>query len=195
MGLLDDLQGWHSDHPAFRYLIDETQAETVIEVGSWKGASAIHMARIIKERPGMNRIFCIDTWLGGVDHVLSDKPIDRIPKRHGYPQLYFQFLHNVKKAGCQDVIIPMPMTSATGAQVLAKRSVLADLVYVDGSHTFDDCWADINAYWKLLRPGGILFGDDWGFLGVQAAALRFSDQEQIAPKVIADNFWFFKKAA
>jgi NAD(P)-dependent dehydrogenase (short-subunit alcohol dehydrogenase family) len=36
-----------------------------------------------------------------------------------------------------------------------------DLIYVDGSHDYDDVAADLAAYRPLVRPGGVMFGDDY----------------------------------
>lgn len=195
LGLVEDLQGWNSTHPAFEYFLNETNDHNcfnsvVIEVGSWKGASVVHMANVSKH----SRFYCVDTWLGGADHVLSDLPQDHIPKLNGYPQLYFQFLYNVNKAGFAGRVVPLPMTSAAGAKVLAREKIVADLIYIDGSHEYADVWADLCAYWDLVRPGGIMFGDDWGFLGVQAAVLRFASERNLAVALTDKNFWSFTKA-
>jgi hypothetical protein len=39
----EDVQGWGSTHPIFHILIDAIRPATIVELGSWKGASAIHM--------------------------------------------------------------------------------------------------------------------------------------------------------
>jgi cephalosporin hydroxylase len=66
--LAPDLQGWGSARDIFTTLIDELTPALIIEVGSWKGGSAIHMGRLIKERRLDCRIVCIDTWLGSLEH-------------------------------------------------------------------------------------------------------------------------------
>ena len=44
-----DLQGWNSDHSFFANAINIAQPKLIIELGVWKGMSAIHMARLVKE--------------------------------------------------------------------------------------------------------------------------------------------------
>jgi hypothetical protein len=37
-----------------------------------------------------------------------------------------------------------------------------DWVYVDASHTYDGCMADLEGSLTIVKPGGIIFGDDYG---------------------------------
>jgi predicted O-methyltransferase YrrM len=43
-GYLLDILGWKSEHPYFEAIIPKTRRHTILEVGTWKGASAIRMA-------------------------------------------------------------------------------------------------------------------------------------------------------
>ena len=45
----ETIQGWNSNNPAFRELIEKKRPKVIIEVGTWLGASAINMAAICKE--------------------------------------------------------------------------------------------------------------------------------------------------
>ena len=170
-GLTTDIRGWHSEAPVFARVIAETQPETIVEVGSWKGASAIHMARLTA--PRHTRIVCVDTWLGGFSLMAGNGEPGRIPRDHGYPTIYFQFLHNVKAAGFEHRITPLPMTSRDGARFLSLADNRAELVYIDGSHLYDDVMDDLSDYWPLVAPGGILFGDDYPLDEVRHAVNRF----------------------
>jgi cephalosporin hydroxylase len=59
-----DRQGWASDNPCFAELIDELRPSLVIEVGSWKGASLLEMARATTSLGLPTQFICVDTWLG-----------------------------------------------------------------------------------------------------------------------------------
>src|SRR6185295_14421751 len=61
-----DLHGWGSESPAFRELILRVKPRLIVEVGTWKGASAIHMADIVAETKLDAQILCVDTWLGAL---------------------------------------------------------------------------------------------------------------------------------
>ena len=57
-----------SDHSVFRRALSEIRPSLIVEVGSWKGASAIHMADLARELDLAAEIVCIDTWLGNWQH-------------------------------------------------------------------------------------------------------------------------------
>lgn len=167
-----DLQGWGSDAPIFRQLIETVRPRLIIEVGTWKGASALHMAACCDELGFDTQILCIDTWLGAIEFWGDTEDRDRyqsLQRRHGYPSVYYQFLANVVHQGQTQRILAFPQTSAIAARWLARQQIQADLIYIDGSHECADVLADILAYRPLVRRGGILFGDDYDWPGVREA--------------------------
>ncbi|MEM1059620.1 MAG: class I SAM-dependent methyltransferase [Verrucomicrobiota bacterium] len=177
----EDLVGWGSDSPAFAELVAQHQPRFVIEVGTWKGGSALSMARAMKQHGG-GVILCIDTWLGALE-FWSDKAdperFQALECKHGYPSVYYRFLANVCHQGQQDVIVPFPLHSASAALWLLRHGLAADLCYLDGSHEEEDIYQDLLDYSQLTHSGGILFGDDWSWSGVQAAVKRFAGERQL----------------
>ena len=156
-----DLQGWGSQHEIFERLIDELRPNSIIELGSWKGASAVHMARLCRARRLNCTILCIDTWLGGrYLYAELDQHPELLPTA-GRLRLFEQFLTNVKRLELTDIITPMPSTTSDAAGTLRKSDVAVDLVYVDASHEAEDVAKDLRVYWDVVRPGGVLFGDDY----------------------------------
>jgi predicted O-methyltransferase YrrM len=169
------VQGWNSTMPTFERLIRHKKPQTIIEVGTWLGASAIHMGKICKAIGIETKIYCIDTWLGAQEFWTRDsaKPDWDLRQRNGYPQVYFDFLANVVQAGLQETIIPIPNTSLIGARILQSMGIFADLIYIDASHDYEDVVADIAAYSPLAKNGAIMFGDDINWQSVKDAV----DQE------------------
>jgi hypothetical protein len=142
-------------------------------------------------------VICVDTWLGGLDHITRPKGAEWQIKpyyKHGYSQLYYQFLANVVHRGVQDYIVPLPNTSTAGARWLAQAGLLADLIYVDASHEEDDVYQDMEQYWKVLRPGGVMCGDDWALAwhGVVCAVNRFAKERELALQVLPPT-WLVQK--
>ena len=165
----DDLRGWGSDAPVFRETIEQVRPKLIIEVGTWKGASAIHMADICAELNLGTTIICVDTWLGAYEFIGAGGERDLMPC-YGYPQVYYQFLVNVIREGHAERIIPFPQTSLIAGRWLWHHDIRADLIYLDGSHDYNDVRADIDTYWPLLRRGGVLLGDDFeSFADIRAA--------------------------
>jgi len=162
-----DTQGWFSTAPIFETLIKETKPKIIIEVGTWKGASAIHMAELCQKHSLLDtKIICVDTWLGSYEHFLDLGPQcdpswrNDLKITHGYPQLYYTFINNVVSKKLTNFIIPLPLPSNTAAKVLETKGITADLIYLDGDHS--NLASDINNYWFLLNRNGTLLIDDYG---------------------------------
>ncbi len=177
-----DLQGWGSDDAIFREIISATRPKIIVEVGTWKGASAIHMASIIKELGLDTRIVCVDTWLGSPEHFLAENIAWResLLLKNGYPHLYFTFLGNVIRSGLTEQIIPLPTTSENAAVILRAKGIQPDVVYIDAAHEEEPAYRDFRTYWNLLSPEGLLFGDDYILWdGVTRAANRLAQEVKL----------------
>lgn len=186
--------GWNSDSNIFGKLVDETKPSVIFEVGTWLGASAINMARHAKRISLDTKIYCVDTWLGAEEFWTTgkDDPERNLKTKNGYPQVYFDFLSNVVEHGMQDVIVPIPNTSHIGSIILSHRGLKADLIYIDGSHDYEDVKNDIRDYMPLLKPGGIMFGDDMIIWKDVGRAVEDSLGKDI--EVYQNNFWIFRKS-
>jgi predicted O-methyltransferase YrrM len=170
-GYAPDLSGWMDPH--FEVVIREKLAERdrsepllVIEVGSWKGLSTVTLASVLKSM-GFTQfnIICIDTWLGapefwtwGLNDPTRGGSLNRID---GYPSVFRTFTKNVKTMGHSDVIAPFPISSQQALEVVKYYKLEADLIYVDASHEYEAVKDDIEWWWTVLKPGGILMGDDY----------------------------------
>jgi SAM-dependent methyltransferase len=186
--------------PVFQQIVDVAQAHLIVEIGSWKGSSAIQWASILKTKSVTNGlVFCIDTWLGTVDNVTAHNDATwGIGKyyQNGYPTLYYQFLANVMHHGLSDYILPFPNTSSIGAQWLKHHQIQADVIYVDGSHDESDVYLDLNSFWDILKPGGVMIGDDWhlGAVGVVCAVNRFARERSLKCQNVGTK-WVIQKGS
>ena len=187
------LWGWHGEHPVFDNIIAEKAPGLIIEVGSWMGLSSVRMARALKHNGLFDTaIICVDTWLGSLEHWVEDEWRPALELTDGYPSFYKNFVSNILLTGHADDIVPLPMPSLMAARYLALHGIQADVIYVDGSHDEDDVYRDVVAYWELLAPGGVLFGDDFPLPGVAASITRFSTERGI-PCHTTDVYWMLKK--
>jgi predicted O-methyltransferase YrrM len=195
--LPQDLQGWNGNSTVFGDLIKITQPKTVIEVGSWKGQSAINMAKHIKANNLDSTIHCVDTWLGAIEfwERLANSAERNLLLKNGYPQIYYQFLSNVVHNNMQDVILPFPNTSENGFRYFKSTNVKAQLIYIDASHEEEDVYKDVRNYFQLLDEGGIIFGDDYNksWPGVVNSVNKFAEEKMLTVQVLEDNFWVIKK--
>jgi hypothetical protein len=190
-----DLQGWMVDSftSVFSHYVHAHARDapiTVIEVGSWKGLSTSTMARICKEYKRDVRIIAVDTWLGAPEFWTwgIDDP-DRggsLKFQQGYPTVFHTFTKNMKALHHDDVIAPLPLPSLCAADVLRHYNIFADVIYIDAAHEYESVKSDIDAYWPLLKSGGMMFGDDYSVCwpGVKQAV-----DEKAPARSIIDIIW------
>lgn len=187
-----DLQGWGGTHPIFEKLIDKTMPSIIIEVGTWKGQSALHMTKLLKSKNIKCKIYCVDTWLGVYGDIEEDyvRNPNYLLKKDGYPQIYQQFISNVKWEEAEDYIIPCPNTSDNYYIFFKYRNIKADLIYIDGSHLFQNVYNDITNYSNLLNTNGIIFGDDFTFApDVKKAVEKYCYENNKQYEVTEGRYW------
>lgn len=186
------VEGWNGDAPIFGELVARLNPDVVIEVGCWLGQSTISLGKALKID---SRLFCVDTWLGALEFMEAGSPRDLLMK-WGYPSVYYQWLSNVIHAGIANKITPVPQTSLIAARWLAKKGIRAKLIYLDASHEEPDVAADLRAYWPLVEPGGVLFGDDFTkfWPGVEKAVRAFAVAENLKLEVWNSQFWKFERS-
>ena len=178
----EDLQGWGSDDPVLVDAIRLLRPRRICEVGSWKGRSAIQMARATKSLQLNTEIVCVDTWLGSPEHWLRKSSDHYYSLRilNGMPRLYFTFLGNIVRAGVEDMITPFPMTSENAAKIFNESDVKFDIVYIDAAHEYGPAKRDLSAYYELLAADGILIVDDYvTWDGVTRAVDEFATERRL----------------
>jgi hypothetical protein len=93
-------------------------------------------------------------------------------------------MSNAIRANLADKIKVIKGDSVEVAKDLKKQNVKADLIYVDGGHTFEEAYADIVAYYKMLTGPKILCGDDYTrWEGVRRAVDKFAKEIQLKPTI------------
>ena len=195
--LSPDFGGWNGNKPIFGDLIKKLNPSTIIEVGTWKGQSAINMGKIIKENNLDTIIYCVDTWLGAIEFwtYYKDSQERNLLLKNGYPQIYYQFLSNVIHNNLENIIMPFPNTSENGYRYFKYSNITAQLIYIDASHEEDDVYKDLNNYYELLENGGVMFGDDYigNWPGVINSVNRFAQEKNIKLEIVDNNFLILKK--
>ncbi|KAK7275421.1 hypothetical protein RIF29_16537 [Crotalaria pallida] len=152
------VKGWGSNGAVFENLIRKVRPRVIVEVGTFLGASAIHMAELTQRLGLETQILCIDDFRGWAGFRDQFKNIAML---NGDVLLYYQFLYNVAVFNRTGSILPVPFSSGSALRKLCELGVFADLVEIDAGHDFLSAWADINRGYRILRPGGVIFGHDY----------------------------------
>jgi len=114
----------------------------IVEIGSWKGKSTIWLAKGSKE--GSNtKIYSIDPHTGSSDH-----------KKSGVVWTFEEFKENIKRAGVEDIVVPIVKTSEDAAQDWARKPI--ELLLIDGAHEYEMVKLDFDLWSPYLIEGGII---------------------------------------
>ncbi|KAK4578101.1 hypothetical protein RGQ29_028297 [Quercus rubra] len=152
------LKGWGSNGAVFEHLIQKVKPQTIIEVGTFLGASAVHMVGLTRQLGLQTQILCVDDfrgWPGFRDRFKDIKMLN------GDVLLLYQFMQNLVSVNATDSVLPVPFSSGSALNLFCEWGVYADLIEVDAGHDFISAWSDINRAYRLLRPGGVIFGHDY----------------------------------
>ncbi|KAJ4849438.1 hypothetical protein Tsubulata_041603 [Turnera subulata] len=152
------VQGWGSYGAVFEHLIRRVKPRVIIEVGSFLGASALHMADLTRQLGIDSVILCVDDfrgWLGFQDRFRY------LTTLNGDVLLLYQFMNNVVYHNATGSVLPLPFSTTAGLWKLCEWGVFGDLREIDAGHDFNSAWADINRAYRILRPGGVIFGHDY----------------------------------
>lgn len=160
------IPGWNlaGDSPLFKLLVIMLRPKVAIECGTWLGGSAITTAMAMRDLSLDGELLCIDSWQGPYmfwDRENCPAGYDKLRLKHGWPQVYYDFLNNVILAKVQDFIVPFPQSVEVAFQLLEKMSVRSQMIYIDASHEERFVYRDVSEYMTLLDPSGVIFGDDY----------------------------------
>ncbi|MGA2025789.1 MAG: class I SAM-dependent methyltransferase [Syntrophobacteraceae bacterium] len=140
----------------------------IAEIGSFLGLSALIMAKTLYAQGNYGaKIFCIDNWQGSIEHQSIRAVKDG--------QLFDIFEKNVDESGLRTFIVPIKSDSAAAAQGFDDRSL--DMIFIDGDHSFEGCYADLAAWYPKLKSGGIFLGHDCYNYVRNAVELFMKDKE------------------
>lgn len=166
------------------YLIGAYRVKTVVEIGSYLGASTRFIAKLL---PQDGKVYAIDHWLGNSEW--QNKP----GFKNEQPLLYQKFLSNIVQENLCEKIIPIKMTSIEASR---NFNDIPDLIFIDGSHDFKSVYKDICAWYPFVKNKGILCGDDynWGkHKPVRLAVLRFAKEHNLQVKTINNWIWYYER--
>ncbi len=70
-----------------------------------------------------------------------------------------------------------------------------DFIFIDGDHSYEAVKADLNAWYKTVRPGGLFSGHDYRWDGVKRAIEEFAALHKLTGKCSpkeSDIWWIIK---
>lgn len=192
-----DVLSWprEFDGIVFKNIINRVRPNTIIELGSFLGYSTFKMLDECKLLNLSTKCICIDTWLGGSDHLINyNRDTDRTFFKYynldnGISGVFDQFCINVVNKSYDSNVIPLPNTTDNAFIYLSKFNIKSDLIYVDASHTEEQTYKDIKNYYSLLNTNGMMFGHDINWTSVKNAVEQFCIENNLNYKTQYDKYW------
>mgnify|MGYP000621847789 FL=1 len=123
------------------------------EIGSYCGKSACYIGLACKEVG--SKLYSVDHHRGSEEQQYGEEYFDKEIYNFSAKQVNTLplFLKNIRKFNLQDHIEPMVMTSVDASFKVPDN---LDLIFIDGSHTFESARNDYLHWKPKLRPGGVL---------------------------------------
>jgi cephalosporin hydroxylase len=143
---MKNIPGWFppTNQETLEMLIKKHNVKTVLEIGAFVGLSTVWFAERVEH------VVTIDPFdaITRIDYLNAD--MKRVAEKQ-----WENFLENTKEY--RGSIMPYQMTSEQAYNHIPKLT--ADLIYIDGSHHYEDVKKDIEMWYP--RATIVLCGDDY----------------------------------
>lgn len=160
------IRGWMSDDELRWLAVITSLSSLVIEIGTYAGRSA----RAIGDNLPVNgKLICIDPFIPYTSEDLMPTPeVGNLIK-----QECIDNLSDLIESGRVSLLTTSSQDPFTLGSIPSKS---ADLVFIDGDHSYLSVLSDIDLWAPKVKDGGLLAGHDYGaHMGVsQAVEDRFS---------------------
>lgn len=113
-----------------------------VEIGSYMGAASVALADVVRRKQRGN-VYCVDTWQ---NHAMSEGQLDTYAEFQRHTRPYEAWINPIRSISFEANIPIEPGT--------------ADLVFIDGDHSYEGCRADVDRFAPLLREGGTIVMHD-----------------------------------
>lgn len=140
----------------------EHDPRVIIEVGTFIGSGLLHVwAPYAKSLQEPAIVLCVDTWLGDINMRSAQSFRKFMRLKGGNPTLYHTFMNRVISHNQTDVTFPFVTTSLLAARTISVFNWIVDIVFIDSAHEIGETLSELLLYFQLLRPGGLMIGDDY----------------------------------
>jgi len=148
------IPGWFTFPKLYQLAVaDAREGDVLVEVGAWAGRSTAFLGRAVKESGKKLRVLVVDTFQGSPN---EQEMVSAVKLLGGSIRGLFET--NMRLAGISEVLEIRQARSVDAAGSLPDRS--CSFVFIDADHRYQAVRADIRAWRKKVRPGGMLAGHD-----------------------------------
>lgn len=180
-------------------LITKNKLQVVVEIGVLEGSSFLPQALAVKQN-GFGKIYAIDPW--SRDESLTHTKDENHRHYWGtidHDRFYYNFLNHLKTYNVEEFVEVIRDTSKNSSKKFVPYSI--DLIHIDGNHSEEQSYEDVQLFLPFVRQGGFILFDDahWvdGGKNTTLKAITYLQQycneiERITDE-IGNNFVIFQK--
>lgn len=164
-------------------LLPKPSENVVIEVGAHQGHSSVAFAA----SPRVDHLTVVDSW--------EESPQDSAWRAtRGSIATLSQEDHDSAAWSCMAILGDRAEICRMDSVAYAARPTRRafDLAYIDAAHDAQSVANDLRAYSRLVAPGGVLCGHDYGhrrFPGVQQEVDRWAREQNLALQLHPETVW------
>ena len=124
-----------------------------VEIGSYCGKSTCFIGQACKENK--SKLITIDHHKGSEEQQLGELYFDAevYDEKLGRVNTLPLLEKNLAKFDLEDVVKPLVMDSISASKIVENN---ADLIFIDGSHTFESAESDYELWRNKIKKGGTL---------------------------------------
>lgn len=163
-----DVDGYPNEDEAralYEYACAVPENGAIVELGSYKGRSAISMAQAGRQ------VYCVDRFEAETEEKFKPRP-DHLSGNFSP----FDIMKNAARYGVSDWIsVRVDDTAAAGAWWTLSHKPAIDLLFIDAGHDYDRVHADAEAWLPLVKDDGMVVFDDSIWEGVSRVIHELDD--------------------
>ena len=147
----ENIQGMFTFQILYNEMVNKFPDQSVfVEIGTWKGKSAVFMAEKIKEFNKNIDFYTIDPFNGEGGGYETDTDV----KNNSLLETYYKNIEPVKT-----YIKTLIGFSYNIALNFKDKSI--DFLFIDSDHRYEEIKRDLNDWFPKIKKGGIIAGHDY----------------------------------
>lgn len=159
-------------------LVNERGYKHIVEIGTAYGGNAYHLLTTTE----IHSLTCIDPYI-------YYPAMPGFTCQEEYDTLFKYACDRLGSTQISELVSIWRMPSKEAINLILR----VDLVFLDGSHDYEDVKWECENYSKQVKPGGVLSGHDYNiFEGVNKAVDEFATKAGKVVKQLSGNIWYME---
>jgi len=172
----ENIQGFFDFNGIYDDAINRFNNSIFVEIGTWKGRSAIYMAEKIKESKKNIKFYTIDIFEYKGEYESFKGESD---------SFYDEVLQNVEPV--KEFITVLKGFSVDICNQFEDESI--DFLFLDGDHSYEGVKNELELWFPKVKLGGIISGHDY----TQPCGVKRAVDETIKGVLTIGTSWFYDK--